>query len=283
MIKKFRCENLNLRSEELSDLLGRIKSNRREMKVSRGGGINLRLSLSAVLLFVVIRSEQVHCAPPSGTVATSTSSSSSSDGPDQGAAGDPSIPPLIFPKDGSGYKVVENETALKILQSRAEAETKQPSPEKEGQNVPQLPAAADDESISNNGTSSKQSVAAASQVGYDENEENDDDNDYSTEDDDDNDDDEVEEVQPEDPNREDGLEEQFGDKDQHYPLVIDNTMIEVSGMRQEHIWVIMAGAIIVLALAAYIGMVLYRNKLENRYGMRQRLVTEDDYYTNNDI
>lgn len=246
------------------------------MKVSSRGGINLRLSLSAVLLFVVIRSEQVHCAPPA-----SLATSSTSDGPE---AGDPSIPPLIFPKDGSGYKVVENETALKILQSRAEAETEQPT-EKEGQNVPQLPAA-DDESISNNGTSSKQQsvAAAASQVGYDENEDNDDDNDYSTEDDDDNDDgDEVEEVQPEDPNREDGLEEQFGDKDQHYPLVIDNTMIEVSAMRQEHIWVIMVGAIIVLALAAYIGMVMYRNRLENRYGMRQRLVNEDDYYTNNDI
>lgn len=246
------------------------------MKVSRGG-INLRLSLSAVLLFVVIRSEQVHCAPPASLATTS----SPSDGPQ---AGDPSIPPLIFPKDGSGYKVVENETALKILQSRAEAETKQPAPEKEGQNVPQLPAA-DDESISNNGTSGsskQQSVAAASQVGYDEIEDNDDDNDYSTEDDDDNDD-EVEEVQPEDPNREDGLEEQFGDKDHHYPLVIDNTMIEVSAMRQEHIWVIMVGAIIVLALAAYIGMVMYRNRLENRYGMRQRLVNEDDYYTNNDI
>lgn len=249
------------------------------MKVSSRGGINLRLSLSAVLLFVVIRSEQVHCAPPASLA------SSTSDGPE---AGDPSIPPLIFPKDGSGYKVVENETALKILQSRAEAETEQPTTAgKEGQNVPQLPAA-DDESISNNGTSGgskQQSVAAAaSQVGYDENEDNDDDNDYSTEDDDDNDDgDEVEKVQPEDPNREDGLEEQFGDKDQHYPLVIDNTMIEVSAMRQEHIWVIMVGAIIVLALAAYIGMVMYRNRLENRYGMRQRLVNEDDYYTNNDI
>lgn len=52
------------------------------------------------------------------------------------------------------------------------------------------------------------------------------------------------------------------DKDQHYPLVIDNTMIEVSAMRQEHVWVIMIGAIIVLALAAYIGMVMYRNRLE---------------------
>uniref|UniRef100_A0A1Q3FBG0 Uncharacterized protein n=1 Tax=Culex tarsalis TaxID=7177 RepID=A0A1Q3FBG0_CULTA len=257
------------------------------MKVSRGA-LNVRLSLSAVLFFVVIRSDQVHCAPPVTPASTS--------GP-EASTGEPSIPPLIFPKDGSGYKVVENETALKILQSRAEAETEQPPPggaasDKEGQNVQQLPAtgtnvAVDDESISNNGTSGKQSVAAAaaeSQVGYDENEDNDDDNDYSTEDDDDNDnDDEVEEVQPEDPNREDGLEEQFGDKDQHYPLVIDNTMIEVSGMRQEHVWVIMVGAIIVLALAAYIGMVMYRNRLENRYGMRQRLVNEDDYYTNNDI
>lgn len=255
-----------------------------EMKVSRG--INLRLSLSAVLLFVVIRSEQVHCAPP-GALASDPQ------------AGDPSIPPLIFPKDGSGYKVVENETALKILQSRAEAETEQPTGNKEGQNVQQqkqqLPAggetaattvAGDDESMSNNGTSGKQQAASASPapVGYDENEDTDDD--YSTEDDDDNDDDDddqVEQVQPQDSNREEGLEEQFGDKDQHYPLVIDNTMIEVSAMRQEHVWAIMVGAIIVLAVAAYIGMVMYRNRLENRYGMRQRLVTEDDYYTNNDI
>lgn len=239
------------------------------MKVN---GINVRLSV--VLVFVVIKSDQVHCAPPTAAVTDAQS-------------GDPSIPPLIFPKDGNVYKLVENETALKILQSRAEAETEQPPDG--GQNVQQqqLPpaqdgavAAADDESISNNGTA-KQSVAA-SQVGYDENEDTDDD--YSTEDADDDDDDDVEEVQPEDPNREEGLEEQFGDKDQHYPLVIDNTMIEVSSaMRQEHIWVIMVGAIIVLAVAAYIGMVLYRNRLEHRYGMRQRLVTEDDYYTNNDI
>lgn len=75
--------------------------------------------------FTFYFTEQVHCAPPGALSSTS--------GPD---AGEPSIPPLIFPKDGSGYKVVENETALKILQSRAEAETEQPAPkEKEVKSI----------------------------------------------------------------------------------------------------------------------------------------------------
>lgn len=39
----------------------------------------------------------------------------------------PKEPPLIFPKDSSVYKIVENDTALKILQARAAAEKGDPA------------------------------------------------------------------------------------------------------------------------------------------------------------
>lgn len=245
--------------------------------------MKVNVKLLSVLVFVVVRSDFANCIPVNLSDKPNNGSSTQLTVIESGGSQTlVATPPLIFPKDSNVYKIVENDTALKILQTRAVAEAGD-SPD-EGQNV-QLPAAVgtsrgdgDDESISNNSTQS-------SSISYDDKEDVDD---YSEEDDSDENEDgsidsEVENVQPEDPNREDGLEERFGNKDNHYPLVIDDTVIEVSAMRQEHVWAILVGAIFVLSLAAYIAMVLYRNRLEQRYGMRQRLVTEDDYYTNNDI
>ncbi|XP_053699110.1 lateral signaling target protein 2 homolog [Sabethes cyaneus] len=279
----------------------------------------LRVTLSIVVT-VVARFDLARCIPVSELDSYQSSplllpaSSKTSGAP----------PPLIFPNGNSDvYKIVENDTALKILQARAEAEltdesNSQHAETTEGQNVqPQrtlavaaVEGAGDSAAINGNNstdvpqsdpTPNTSSPPSSSSDNYDADNDNDangnnggdadgdDDDDYSSEEDDDDDDDdddvdtEVVNVQPEDPDKEDGLEEQFRNKDRHYPLVIDNTMIEVSAMRQEHVWVIVTGAIFVLTLTAYIAMVLYRNRLERRYGMRQRLVTEDDYYTNNDI
>jgi hypothetical protein len=75
------------------------------------------------------------------------------------------------------------------------------------------------------------------------------------------------------------LEEQFGkngDDD-----VVD--VFEEPTIRTGHIALIFASILVFLSITAYVGLVLWRNRLESRYGMRQRLVTEDDYYNNNDI
>lgn len=50
-----------------------------------------------------------------------------------------------------------------------------------------------------------------------------------------------------------------------------------------HIALIFASTLIILSVLAYVGLILWRSRLESRYGMRQRLVTEDDYYNNNDV
>lgn len=270
--------------------------------------VNLRVVLS-VLVFVATKSEFANCTPVDlADKANKGSSTELVKGADSDS--NPKVPPLIFPKDSSVYKVVENDTALKILQARVAAEKDNPtdaegSTDDKGQNVQQRKALAkvggtisssnDESTAPSKGNPSNQTLSSpsVSKDGKADDAIDDDADDYDSKDDDDQDDGEsqeeddtdyaAEELQPEDTKREDGLEEQFGDKIAHYPLIFDNTTIEVSSMRQEHIWIIMLGAVFVLALTAYIAMVLYRNRLENRYGMRQRLVTEDDYYSNNEI
>lgn len=265
--------------------------------------VNLRVLLS-ILVFVAAKSELAGGTPIGLSDKPNNGSSAELTTSEAGPV--PKEPPLIFPKDSSVYKIVENDTALKILQARGAVEKAtddQSSATNEGQNVQRQPVASvgggtvsRDESIKATGDSSKKNngkiaTLSSSIISEKEDTDDDDEDDYkSSEEDEDKPDSpedgtdyDAEELQPEDPVKEDGLEEQFGDKQIHYPLIIDNTTIEMSAMRQEHIWIIMVGAIIVLALAAYIAMVLYRNRLENRYGMRQRLVTEDDYYSNNEI
>lgn len=58
-----------------------------------------------------------------------------------------------------------------------------------------------------------------------------------------------------------------------------NTPVLHSG----HIALIFASTLIILSVVAYVGLILWRGRLEHRYGMRQRLVTEDDFYNNNDV
>lgn len=256
----------------------------------------MRLLLS-ILFFIAAKSEFANGSPIG--LADKPNNGSSTELTTNETASSPKEPPLIFPKDSSVYKIVENDTALKILQARAAIEEPvdgKSSATDKGQNVQRQPlasvggAVSNDESIKATGSNINNKNATLSASISNDGEKEDTDDDYSSEEDEDKldspEDDtdyDVEELQPEDPLKEVGLEEQFGEKQIPYPLIIDNTTIEMSAMRQEHIWIIMVGAMIVLALAAYIAMVLYRNRLEKRYGMRQRLVTEDDYYSNNEI
>lgn len=261
--------------------------------------VNSRVLLS-ILVFVAAKSEFASGTPIG--LADKPNNGSSSKLTTSEAASKFEEPALVFPEDSNTYKLLENETALKILRARSAAEEQtgeKSSATGEGQNVQRQPVegtVSNDESINaTNTTSSNKNndndASPSSLISNDGQKEDTDDDDYdSSEEDEDKPDSpeddtdyDAEELQPEDPVKEDGLEEQFGDKLIHYPLIIDNTTIEVSAMRQEHIWIIMIGAVIVLAVAAYIAMVLYRTRLEKRYGMRQRLVTEDDYYSNNEI
>lgn len=261
--------------------------------------VNSRVLLS-ILVFVAAKSDFANGTPVG--LADKPNNGSSTELTTGETASNPKEPPLIFPKDSSVYKIVENDTALKILQARAAVEESadgKSSVTNEGQNVQRQPlasaAVSNDESIkatgsSSNGKNSGNNATLSSSVSNDGDKEDTDDDYNSSEEDEDKPDSaeddtdyDAEEVQPEDPDKEEELEERFRKEEDHYPIVIDNTTIEMSAMRQEHIWIIMIGALIVLALAAYIAMVLYRNRLEKRYGMRQRLVTEDDYYLNNEI
>lgn len=262
--------------------------------------VNSRVLLS-IIIFVAAKSEFTSSTPIGLADKPNNGSSADLATRTSGTAANPKGAPLLFPKDSNVYKIVENDTALKILQARAtlhKSTAGKSSAADEGQNVQQQPLASGGSTVSNDEsikatdtTSNKNNATLSSSISNDgEKEDTDDDYDSSEEDEQDKPDSpeddtdyDAEEIQPEDPVKEDGLEEQFGNKLVHYPLIIDNTTIEVSTMRQEHIWVIMIGAIIVLAVAAYIAMVLYRNRLEKQYGMRQRLVTEDDYYSNNEM
>ncbi|XP_070491237.1 uncharacterized protein [Chironomus tepperi] len=73
------------------------------------------------------------------------------------------------------------------------------------------------------------------------------------------------------------LEERFG---------VNSTSINVfeePTLKGTHYAFIFATLLVFLSVTAYVGLILWRKSLEYRYGMRQRLVTEDDYYNNNDV
>lgn len=48
-----------------------------------------------------------------------------------------------------------------------------------------------------------------------------------------------------------------------------------------HVALIFALTLVVFSVIAYAGLVIWRSHLEKRYGMRQRLVTEDVFYSDN--
>lgn len=81
------------------------------------------------------------------------------------------------------------------------------------------------------------------------------------------------------------LEEEFAKSgsDKATINVFDDPVTNEPALHSGHVALIFASTLVVLSVLAYVGLVLWRSRLETRYGMRQRLVTEDDYYNNNDV
>lgn len=86
-----------------------------------------------------------------------------------------------------------------------------------------------------------------------------------------------------DQQQEDELEEQFAKtgSDKASINLFEDPVTNEPALHSGHFALIFASTLIILSVIAYIGMVLWRSRLESRYGTRQRLVTEDVFYSDN--
>jgi hypothetical protein len=77
------------------------------------------------------------------------------------------------------------------------------------------------------------------------------------------------------------LEEQFAKNgsDKATINVFEDPVVQP--LHSGHIALIFASTLVIFSVVAYIGLILWRSRLEARYGMRQRLVTEDVFYSDN--
>lgn len=155
------------------------------------------------------------------------------------------LPPLIFPEDKS---TPINQTALDILNASAK--------ERRG-NVLPLPTASDENY-------------------YDSN----DDSDIS---------DSVEEVQANDKTpQKDNLEENYKLDTNALPRMPvsdydDNTEVDHPMLKNTHLLGVIGAVLAVLCVCLYLGITVWRRVMFNRYGMRERLINEDDFYGNKSI
>lgn len=81
------------------------------------------------------------------------------------------------------------------------------------------------------------------------------------------------------------LEEQFARSNnssgQEETIKVYQDVDQHQNIQNGHIALIFATTLVVLAVVAYAGLILWRSHLEKRYGMRQRLVTDDVFYSDN--
>ncbi|XP_037911791.1 uncharacterized protein LOC119651970 isoform X2 [Hermetia illucens] len=180
-------------------------------------------------------------------------------------------PPLIFPSDPGQYKVLElndassnNETAIKILLSKVRQE--------HGEEVePENTVTKELDKLVTISTTPKPAHVEPTESDVEEVDEN-----LKNE---------VEEIQK--PEEEAGLEELYH-KQASSNLQVNQEFAEdietnSNNLHGGHITAIFAGVLAVVCIAIYVGLISWRSYLEKRYGMREQLVTEDDYYNNNDI
>lgn len=101
------------------------------------------------------------------------------------------------------------------------------------------------------------------------------------------DDSDAENIQDTPDQLQDQLEEQFArnGSDKASIKIFEDPVTNEPALHSGHFALIFASTLIVLSVVAYVGLVLWRSRLESRYGMRQRLVTEDAFYSdnNNDV
>lgn len=93
----------------------------------------------------------------------------------------------------------------------------------------------------------------------------------------------AEDVQKTTDEEQEELEEEFGRNGSDKATIFTEPVTNEKVLHSGHIALIFASTLVVFSVLAYIGLVLWRSRLESRYGMRQQLVTEDDYYNNNDV
>lgn len=98
---------------------------------------------------------------------------------------------------------------------------------------------------------------------------------------------ETENIQEENDQKQEELEEEYArnGSDKASINLFKDPVTNEPALHNGHFALIFASTLIVLSVVAYIGLVLWRGRLEKRYGMRQRLVTEDAFYSdnNNDV
>lgn len=97
--------------------------------------------------------------------------------------------------------------------------------------------------------------------------------------------DEAENIQGEIDEKQEEPEEEFArtGSDKATITLFEDPVTSEPVLHSGHIALIFASSLVIMSVLAYIGLILWRGRLESRYGMRQRLVTNDDYYNNNDV
>ncbi|CAO1433604.1 unnamed protein product [Diamesa hyperborea] len=171
-----------------------------------------------------------------------------------------SLPPLIFPTDQNKI-VAQNATALKILQHSYQTEPSKIDKQEVSSTKEAVVASTEssDSTISTTKLNSEEDYSNESEVEVDTSSD-------------------VEILQ----NKKEkvDLEEQFGRNNTN---LFQDAVTTEPIFHNGHVAAIFAGLLIVLSALCYLGLVFWRNKLEGKYGMRERLVNEDDYYSTNDV
>ncbi|XP_026473369.1 uncharacterized protein LOC113377315 [Ctenocephalides felis] len=173
----------------------------------------------------------------------------------------PPPPPLVFPEDVKNYNIVPNNATILATLTHKD-DTNQESAEDNNQEsddlnkTPGSEAPAKESDIATRSTERIQESSSSSP-------------DFG-----------AELVQPIHQDRESNEHEEQFNKHHHHKQHKADYM---NHMRVTDTSAIMAGSFAVIAVLGFVGLVMWRQMLERKYGTRERLVTEDTYYTNNDL
>jgi len=188
------------------------------------------------------------------------------------------LPPLIFPSDDENA-AAKNETALKILQNvTGNSSRKEPKSENVATEI--NVSSSSEKSVTSTSVvpESSSNVSAADSAtteGEDDYDSNSDEGGKT----------DAEIIQPEKEEKQEELEEGFARNGSDKATInfFADPMTNEPTLHNGHVALIFASTLVVLSVVAYIGLILWRSRLDGRYGMSQRLVTNDDYYNNNDV
>jgi len=187
------------------------------------------------------------------------------------------LPPLLFPSDDENPSA-KNDTALKILQKVSGQSTEEPKSQNVATDI--NVASSSEKAVTSSPVSTESTLNIS--VTDSATTEGEDDYDSISEEGEKTD---AENIQPEKEEKQEELEEGFArnGSDKATINMFADPMTNEPTLHNGHVALIFSSTLVVLSVVAYIGLILWRSRLESRYGMRQRLVTNDDYYNNNDV